>query len=128
MLFIANKVFLLKYLRIKAGRFRCGVAGKFWCAKFPARHRGRELARKCARIALQTMRRMIRLDLGAKMAKPRAPGPAVRLAGLSTAWAALEHSHAVNCRRTLLATHYHELTALAAKLPALACHTMRVKE
>src|SRR5262249_3822211 len=25
-------------------------------------------------------------------------------------------------------THYHELTALAAKLPALACHTMRVKE
>src|SRR5260370_8374768 len=91
MLFIANKVFLLKYLQIKAGRFRCGVAGKFWRAKFPARHRGRELARKCARIALQTMRRMIRLDLGAKMAKPRAPGPAVRPPGLSTAWAALEH-------------------------------------
>jgi DNA mismatch repair protein MutS len=48
--------------------------------------------------------------------------------GLSIAWAALEHLHAVNRCRTLFATHYHELTALAAKLPALACHTMRVKE
>jgi DNA mismatch repair protein MutS len=48
--------------------------------------------------------------------------------GLSIAWAALEHLHAVNCCRTLFATHYHELTALAAKLPLLACHTMRVKE
>ncbi len=48
--------------------------------------------------------------------------------GLSIAWASLEHLHAVNCCRTLFATHYHELTALAAKLPALACHTMRVKE
>jgi DNA mismatch repair protein MutS len=28
----------------------------------------------------------------------------------------------------LFATHYHELTALAAKLDGLACHTMRVKE
>jgi DNA mismatch repair protein MutS len=48
--------------------------------------------------------------------------------GLSIAWAALEHLHEVNRCRTLFATHYHELTALAAKLPALACHTMRVKE
>ena len=48
--------------------------------------------------------------------------------GLSIAWAALEHLHEVNGCRTLFATHYHELTALAAKLPALACHTMRVKE
>jgi DNA mismatch repair protein MutS len=48
--------------------------------------------------------------------------------GLSIAWAALEHLHEVNCCRSLFATHYHELTALAAKLPALACHTMRVKE
>jgi DNA mismatch repair protein MutS len=48
--------------------------------------------------------------------------------GLSIAWAALEHLHGVNRCRTLFATHYHELTALAAKLPALACHTMRVKE
>jgi DNA mismatch repair protein MutS len=48
--------------------------------------------------------------------------------GLSIAWATLEHLHEVNCCRTLFATHYHELTALAAKLPALACHTMRVKE
>jgi DNA mismatch repair protein MutS len=48
--------------------------------------------------------------------------------GLSIAWAALEHLHEVNRCRTLFATHYHELTALAAKLPSLACHTMRVKE
>jgi DNA mismatch repair protein MutS len=48
--------------------------------------------------------------------------------GLSIAWAAFEHLHEVNRCRTLFATHYHELTALAAKLPALACHTMRVKE
>jgi DNA mismatch repair protein MutS len=48
--------------------------------------------------------------------------------GLSIAWAALEHLYEVNRCRALFATHYHELTALAAKLPALACHTMRVKE
>ncbi len=48
--------------------------------------------------------------------------------GLSIAWAALEHLHEVNRCRTLFATHYHELTALAAKLPALVCYTMRVKE
>jgi len=48
--------------------------------------------------------------------------------GLSIAWATIEHLHAVNRCRSLFATHYHELTALAAKLPALACHTMRVKE
>ncbi|HLI10118.1 MAG TPA: DNA mismatch repair protein MutS [Alphaproteobacteria bacterium] len=48
--------------------------------------------------------------------------------GLSIAWAALEHLHAVNRCRALFATHYHELTTLAAKLDALACYTMRVKE
>ncbi len=48
--------------------------------------------------------------------------------GLSIAWATVEHLDAVNRCRTLFATHYHELTALAAKLEALACYTMRVKE
>jgi DNA mismatch repair protein MutS len=48
--------------------------------------------------------------------------------GLSIAWATIEHLHDVNRCRTLFATHYHELTALAAKLAHLACHTMRVKE
>ncbi|MBV8888212.1 MAG: DNA mismatch repair protein MutS, partial [Alphaproteobacteria bacterium] len=46
--------------------------------------------------------------------------------GLSIAWAALEHLHEVNRCRGLFATHYHELTALAAKLPRLACQTLRV--
>jgi DNA mismatch repair protein MutS len=48
--------------------------------------------------------------------------------GLSLAWAVVEHLHAVNRCRALFATHYHELTALAAKLPGLSCQTMRVKE
>ncbi|MGE4013306.1 MAG: DNA mismatch repair protein MutS, partial [Alphaproteobacteria bacterium] len=48
--------------------------------------------------------------------------------GLSIAWATLEQLHDANRCRTLFATHYHELTALAAKLPQLSCHTMRVKE
>ena len=48
--------------------------------------------------------------------------------GLSLAWASLEHLHDVNKCRGLFATHYHELTALAAKLPGLSCHTVRVKE
>ena len=48
--------------------------------------------------------------------------------GLSIAWAVVEHLHEANRCRTLFATHYHELTQLAAMLPALACHTMRVKE
>jgi DNA mismatch repair protein MutS len=48
--------------------------------------------------------------------------------GLSIAWACLEHLHEVNRCRALFATHYHELTSLAAKLKSLACHTMRVKE
>jgi DNA mismatch repair protein MutS len=48
--------------------------------------------------------------------------------GLSIAWATIEHLHEVNRARALFATHYHELTALAAKLPGLACRTMRVKE
>jgi len=48
--------------------------------------------------------------------------------GLSIAWATVEHLHDRNRCRALFATHYHELTALASRLPALSCHTMRVKE
>jgi DNA mismatch repair protein MutS len=48
--------------------------------------------------------------------------------GLSIAWATVEHLHDANRCRALFATHYHELTALAAKLAHLACYTMRVKE
>jgi DNA mismatch repair protein MutS len=48
--------------------------------------------------------------------------------GLSIAWAVLEHLHEVNRCRTLFATHYHELTALAARLDDLACYSMRIKE
>ena len=48
--------------------------------------------------------------------------------GLSIAWATVEQLHEVNRCRTLFATHYHELTSLAARLSAVSCHTMRVKE
>ncbi|GIK99862.1 MAG: DNA mismatch repair protein MutS [Alphaproteobacteria bacterium] len=48
--------------------------------------------------------------------------------GLSIAWACVEHLHEVNRCRALFATHYHELTALAARLSALTPWTMRVKE
>lgn len=48
--------------------------------------------------------------------------------GLSIAWAAIEHLHEVNRSRALFATHYHELTALAARLPRLVNVTVRVKE
>ena len=48
--------------------------------------------------------------------------------GLSIAWAVVEHLHDINKCRGLFATHYHELTTLTARLAALSCHTMRVKE
>jgi DNA mismatch repair protein MutS len=48
--------------------------------------------------------------------------------GLSIAWATIEHLHENNRCRALFATHFHEMTALAAKLPRLRNATMRVKE
>ncbi len=48
--------------------------------------------------------------------------------GLSIAWATIEHLHQSNRCRTLFATHFHEMTALAAKLSRLHNATMRVKE
>jgi len=48
--------------------------------------------------------------------------------GLSIAWATIEHLHEKNRCRTLFATHFHEMTALAAKLNRLHNATMRIKE
>lgn len=48
--------------------------------------------------------------------------------GLSIAWATLEHLHEVNRSRALFATHYHEMTALAGKLPGVKNATVMVKE
>jgi DNA mismatch repair protein MutS len=48
--------------------------------------------------------------------------------GLSIAWATLEYLHEVNRCRVLFATHYHELTALAERLPRAANATVEVKE
>ncbi|MGC2630233.1 MAG: DNA mismatch repair protein MutS, partial [Rhodomicrobium sp.] len=48
--------------------------------------------------------------------------------GLSIAWAVLEHLHDVIFCRGLIATHYHELTRLAASLPRAANVRMAVTE
>ena len=48
--------------------------------------------------------------------------------GLSIAWAVLEHLHDVNRCRGLFATHYHELTTLAARLPGVETATLAVRE
>jgi DNA mismatch repair protein MutS len=48
--------------------------------------------------------------------------------GLSIAWAACEYLHEQNGCRSIFATHFHEMTALAEKLGRLANVTMRVKE
>ena len=48
--------------------------------------------------------------------------------GLSIAWATLEHLHDVNKSRALFATHYHEMTALSAKLDGVDNATVAVKE
>ncbi|MBD0864256.1 MAG: DNA mismatch repair protein MutS, partial [Rhodobacteraceae bacterium] len=48
--------------------------------------------------------------------------------GLSIAWATLEHLHEVNRTRGLFATHYHEMTSLAAKLSGIENVTVSVKE
>ena len=48
--------------------------------------------------------------------------------GLAIAWAAAEHLCVTNKSRALFATHYHEMTALAERLPSMACVTMRVRE
>jgi DNA mismatch repair protein MutS len=48
--------------------------------------------------------------------------------GLSIAWAVMEHLHATNRCRALFATHYHEMTALSAKLEGVENATVTVKE
>ena len=48
--------------------------------------------------------------------------------GLSIAWATVEHLYEINRCRALFATHYHELTTLAGRLPDVANATIEVKE
>ncbi|HMD75918.1 MAG TPA: DNA mismatch repair protein MutS [Terracidiphilus sp.] len=48
--------------------------------------------------------------------------------GLSLAWATVEYLHAETGARTLFATHYHELTMLAGKLPRVRNLRVGVKE
>ncbi len=50
------------------------------------------------------------------------------LDGLAIAWAVLEALHGQNRCRMMFATHFHELGQLAAQLPRMRPHTMRVKE
>jgi|CXWL01.1.fsa_nt_gi DNA mismatch repair protein MutS len=48
--------------------------------------------------------------------------------GLSLAWAIVEHLHENARPKTLFATHYHELTELAALLPRVVNRTLAVRE
>lgn len=48
--------------------------------------------------------------------------------GLSIAWAVLEHLQGQNRCRALFATHYHEMTQLAAKLEGVENATVAVRE
>lgn len=48
--------------------------------------------------------------------------------GLAIAWSTAEHLSLRNKSRALFATHYHEMTALAERLPNIAPYTMRVRE
>jgi DNA mismatch repair protein MutS len=48
--------------------------------------------------------------------------------GLSLAWSIVEHLHNVVGARTLFATHYHELTELAHRLPRLRNFNVTVRE
>lgn len=48
--------------------------------------------------------------------------------GLSIAWAAVEHLHAVNKSRALFATHYHELTELVNTLDGASNLSLRARE
>lgn len=48
--------------------------------------------------------------------------------GLAIAWAVVEHLHDVTRCRTLFATHYHEITALAETKSGIACFHSRVQE
>ena len=48
--------------------------------------------------------------------------------GLAIAWAVVEAMHDQIRARTLFATHYHELTRLAARLDTLSLHHVRARE
>jgi DNA mismatch repair protein MutS len=48
--------------------------------------------------------------------------------GLSLAWSIVEHLHNVIGANTLFATHYHELTELAQRLPRLKNYNVAVRE
>jgi DNA mismatch repair protein MutS len=48
--------------------------------------------------------------------------------GLSLAWSIVEHLHNAVGAKTLFATHYHELTELAARLPRLRNFNVAVRE
>jgi DNA mismatch repair protein MutS len=48
--------------------------------------------------------------------------------GLALAWATLEYLHSTTRAKTLFATHYHELTALADELPLVKNYRVSIKE
>ena len=106
--------------QLRAGRSSATIGSSTGCSRVLARRticaRGRstfmvEMVETAAILNQATARSLVILDeIGRGTAT---------YDGLSIAWATIEHLHEANRCRALFATHFHELTALATRLPRL---------
>ena len=112
---------------VPAERMRCGLVDRIYTRIGASDNvaRGRstfmvEMTETAAILNTATARSLVLLD---EMGRGTATYD-----GLSLAWATVEHLHERIGARTLFATHYHELTLLAERLPKLKNVRVTVKE
>jgi DNA mismatch repair protein MutS len=112
---------------VPAERMRCGLVDRIYTRIGASDNvaRGRstfmvEMTETAAILNTATARSLVLLD---EMGRGTATYD-----GLSLAWATVEHLHERIRARTLFATHYHELTLLAERLPRLKNVRVTVKE